>query len=91
MVTVSLRISGKVQGVWYRASAKDAAIGIGIKGKVWNERNGDVGVIVQGTQEQIDTFIKWCKEGPPLAKVQDVKVEDVNTEEIYNSFEITRN
>ncbi|HEX5113099.1 MAG TPA: acylphosphatase [Saprospiraceae bacterium] len=91
MVTVSLRISGKVQGVWYRASAKDAAIGIGIKGKVWNERNGDVGVIVQGTREQIDTFIKWCKEGPPLAKVQDVKVEDVNTEEIYNSFEITRN
>ena len=90
MITVSLRISGKVQGVWYRASAKDAALGIGIKGKVWNERNGDVGAVAQGTREQIDAFVKWCKEGPPLAKVQDVKVENVNTAEIFDSFEITR-
>ena len=90
-MTVSLRISGKVQGVWYRASAKDAALGIGIKGKVWNERNGDVGAVAQGTREQIDAFVKWCKEGPPLAKVQDVKVEDVNTAEVFDSFEITRN
>ena len=90
MITVSLRISGKVQGVWYRASAKDAALGIGIKGKVWNERNGDVGAIAQGTREQIDAFVLWCKEGPPLAKVQDVKVENVNTAEIFDSFEITR-
>jgi acylphosphatase len=91
MITVSLRISGKVQGVWYRASAKDAALGIGIKGKVWNEKNGDVGVVVQGTREQIDAFVLWCKEGPPLAQVQEVKVENINTAEIFDSFEITRN
>ena len=90
MVTVLLRISGKVQGVWYRASAKDAALGIGIKGKVWNEQDGNVGAIVQGTREQIDAFVKWCKEGPPLAKVEDVQVENVSTAEIFDSFEITR-
>ena len=90
MITVSLRISGKVQGVWYRASAKDAALGIGIKGKVWNERNGDVSAVAQGTREQIDAFVKWCKEGPPLAKVQEVKVENVDTVEIFDSFKITR-
>ncbi len=91
MLTVSLRVIGKVQGVWYRASAKDAALGIGVKGKVWNEPDGNVGAIVQGTREQIDAFVRWCKEGPPLAKVQDVKVENVNTAEIFDSFEITRN
>ena len=91
MNTVLLRISGKVQGVWYRASAKDAALGIGLKGKIWNEQDGNVGAIVQGTREQIDAFVRWCKEGPPLARVEDVQVENVNTEEIFNSFEITRN
>lgn len=91
MITISLRISGKVQGVWFRASAKDAAISIGVKGKVWNEPNGDVGAIAQGTQEQIDAFIDWCKKGPPLARVSDVKVAYVTSSEIYDSFEITRN
>ena len=90
MITVSLRISGKVQGVWFRASAKDAAIAIGIKGKVWNEPNGDVGALAQGTQEQIDAFIDWCKQGPPLARVADVKVENITSSETYESFEITR-
>ena len=91
MLTVSLRISGKVQGVWFRASAKDAAISIGVKGKVWNEPNGDVGALAQGTQDQIDAFIDWCKQGPPLARVEDVKVESVSSSETYESFEITRN
>ena len=90
MITVSLRISGKVQGVWFRASAKDAAISIGVKGKIWNEPNGGVGALAQGTQEQIDAFVKWCKVGPPLARVQDVQIENVNTAEIFDSFEITR-
>jgi acylphosphatase len=90
MITVALRISGKVQGVWFRASAKDAAISIGIRGKVWNEPNGDVGALAQGTQDQIDAFIDWCKQGPPLAHVTDVKVENVVSSETYESFEITR-
>jgi len=90
MVTISIRISGKVQGVWYRASAKDAAINLGVKGKVWNEPNGDVGAIAQGSQEKVDAFMEWCKEGPPLARVSEVKVEIVTSSEIYSSFEISR-
>jgi len=90
MVTISIRISGKVQGVWYRASAKDAAINLGVKGKVWNEPNGDVGAIAQGSQHQVDAFMEWCKEGPPLARVSEVKVEIVTSSEIYSSFEISR-
>ena len=72
------------------ASAKEAAIHLGVTGKVWNEPNGDVGAIAQGSQEQINAFIEWCKEGPPLARVTDVNVENFAASEIYSSFEISR-
>jgi acylphosphatase len=58
---------------------------------VWNEPNGDVGAIASGSQEKINAFIEWCKEGPPLAHVIDVKVEIMESPETYNSFEISRN
>ena len=90
MVTLQLRISGKVQGVWYRASAKEAAISIGINGIVWNEPNGDVGAIVQGEQEQVDEFINWCWQGPPLSRVVNIQKEELVSEDIYASFEIAR-
>ena len=90
MLTVRLRISGKVQGVWFRASAKDKALALGLTGKVWNERNGDVGILAQGSHNQITEFVEWCKVGPPLAKVADVKVEYVETNDVFSSFEITR-
>jgi len=90
MVTVQLRISGKVQGVWYRASAKDQAISLGIKGKVWNERNGDVGIIAQGEISKIDEFVLWCKKGPQLARVEEVKVENIEIKDVFQSFEITK-
>jgi len=90
METVRLHISGKVQGVWYRASAKDKATSLGLTGKVWNERNGDVAILAQGSHNQITEFIEWCKVGPPLAKVVEVKLENVEAIEVFSSFEITR-
>ena len=90
MLTVRLQISGKVQGVWFRASAKDKALALGLTGKVWNERNGDVGILAQGSHNQITEFVEWCKVGPPLAKVEEVKVENVETKEVFSYFEITR-
>lgn len=90
MKTFQLRITGKVQGVWYRASAKDKALSLGLKGKVWNESDGAVGVVVQGTQAQVSEFIEWCKEGPMLAEVNGVLVEEVPITEAFTSFEIVR-
>ncbi len=89
-MTVRLRISGKVQGVWYRASAKDEALRLALKGKVWNESNGDVGAILQGTKDQIDDFVAWCKKGPPLARVEEVRLEWVEDKVVFQSFEISR-
>jgi acylphosphatase len=90
MKTYHLHITGKVQGVWYRASAKDKALALGLKGKVWNEHDGSVGAIVQGHEDVVQQFIDWCKEGPMLAEVNDVIVNEEPGHEIYGSFEITR-
>ena len=90
MKTFQLHITGKVQGVWYRASAKDKALSLGLKGKVWNERDGAVGALVQGTDQKVSEFIEWCKEGPVLAEVGGVEVDEVPMTEIYTSFEIVR-
>ena len=90
LITYRMFISGKVQGVWYRASAKDKALSLCLKGKVWNEKNGDVGAIVQGDAEKVEEFVTWCKEGPPLAKVNEVKVERVDDGVVYEDFAITR-
>ena len=90
MKIFQLRITGKVQGVWFRASAKDKALALGLKGKVWNERDGAVGVLVQGPEEVVSEFIEWCKEGPVLAEVNEVVVTELPLQEIFVSFEITK-
>ncbi|MEO6132025.1 MAG: acylphosphatase [Saprospiraceae bacterium] len=89
-ITVQIHITGKVQGVWFRASAKDVALSLGLKGKVWNNPDDSVGAIAQGDDEKVKAFIEWCKEGPKLANIKNVRVEAVNEHLEYHSFEITR-
>lgn len=88
--TYKIHISGKVQGVWYRASAKDKAISLGLTGKVWNEKDGSVGAIIQGPVNKLFEFIEWCKKGPPLSQVDSVTHEEIEAES-YATFEISRN
>jgi acylphosphatase len=90
MKTFHLHITGKVQGVWYRASAKDKAIALGLRGKVWNQPDGSVSALVQGTDQEVAAFIEWCKEGPLLAEVNDVVVHEEMSTQVFSSFEITR-
>lgn len=74
MPTVHLVIKGKVQGVFYRASTKKKAEELGITGWVQNTEEGDVEVVANGSQDALDTFIKWCHEGPSRAQVTGVEV-----------------
>lgn len=76
MRTVHLRIKGKVQGVFYRATAKDVAEETGIKGWVKNTPEGDVEIVASGEDGQLEKFIAWCREGPPRARVTDVIVTE---------------
>lgn len=76
MPTFHLLIKGKVQGVFYRASAKKMAETTGITGWIKNTPEGDVEAVAAGTEEQLQQFISWCRKGPSGAKVTDVIVSE---------------
>jgi acylphosphatase len=89
MKTVRLIIKGKVQGVFYRATAKDVADLLGIKGWVKNLPDNNVEITATAADQVLQKFIAWCKQGPPKARVDEVVVEELNTEE-FKGFKIIR-
>ncbi len=64
-------ISGKVQGVWYRASAQDEAVALGLTGFARNLPDGRVEVKAFGEKEQVLVFYTWLKKGPKFAHVEE--------------------
>ena len=72
MEHLCITISGKVQGVWYRASAQDRAIELGLKGFVCNLPDGRVYVEAEGDPMALQAFVDWCGQGPPMAMVAEV-------------------
>lgn len=82
-------IKGRVQGVFYRASAKEIADKAGVKGWIRNTPEGDVEAVVTGTEEEVQQFIQWCKKGPSGAKVTDV-IASQQDEILFVDFSIMR-
>jgi acylphosphatase len=70
----SVIISGKVQGVFFRAETQRAALRIGVTGWVRNLADGTVQALFEGSQEKLDRIIEWCRTGPPRSRVADVHV-----------------
>ncbi|HKP96542.1 MAG TPA: acylphosphatase [Fibrobacteria bacterium] len=68
-----IRVSGKVQGVFFRASARAEADRLGLRGFVRNEEDGSVYAEAEGERENLDEFLQWCRKGPPHARVEGVK------------------
>jgi len=89
MPTIHLLIKGKVQGVFYRASAKDMAIKLGLKGWVKNTKEGDVEITVQGPDDLLKEFVDWCYKGPPSAQVTEIEKEEL-AEETFQDFRIRK-
>jgi len=89
MKTIRLIIKGKVQGVFYRVTAKDVANMLGIRGWVRNLPDNNVEIIATATDELLQKYIAWCKQGPPKARVDEVIIEGLNLEE-FNGFKIIR-
>jgi acylphosphatase len=69
MKRISITVSGKVQGVFYRANTEKKAKEIGVSGFVRNEPNGDVYIEAQGTETQLEQLKDWCKKGPERAVI----------------------
>lgn len=76
MKTVTVRIEGLVQGVYYRAWTEQTARRLGLDGWVRNRRDGSVEAVFSGPAAQVDEMLRRCAEGPPDAKVTDVAVID---------------
>lgn len=89
MKTVRLLIKGNVQGVFYRATAKDVADLTGVKGWVKNLPDNNVEIMATASEEILQKFINWCKQGPPKARVDEVTIEEVDLQE-FNGFRIIR-
>ena len=88
MKTIHLVVSGRVQGVYFRAFTRKRAIKFGIVGFVSNKENGDVEIVAQADQKNLDNFINWCHEGPLMAKVENVDISEYSTSEEFSQFEI---
>ena len=71
-----VKISGRVQGVFFRASCADQAQGSGISGWVRNASAGVVGAVFEGEETGVEAMIAWCRKGPPHARVDDVEVTE---------------
>ena len=75
-------ISGRVQGVYYRASARQKAVELGLSGYATNLPDGRVEVLVVGERAAVQSLLDWLAIGPPAAKVAEVTVEELVLEQI---------
>jgi acylphosphatase len=87
--TISITVSGMVQGVFYRQSTKEKALELGISGLVKNLPDGNVQIVATGTSGQLDQLVQWCKQGPTRAKVTAVNVEQ-EAPQVFTGFVIQR-
>jgi acylphosphatase len=71
-----VRITGRVQGVGYRAWAIETAARLGLRGWVRNRSNGSVEVLVIGDEDAVAAMIEACRDGPFAARVTEVQISD---------------
>jgi acylphosphatase len=89
IVHKNIRVKGKVQGVFYRASTVDFAKSLGLKGYVRNEPDGSVFIEAEGEEEIVNKLIAWARKGPPHARVDSLEIVDSPLSN-FTSFEIRR-
>ena len=84
-----IKVSGLVQGVFFRGNTVEQAVGLDLTGWVRNLANGDVEIVAEGEKEKITKLIRWCHSGPSTARVDSVTVAwDEYTDE-FNSFDVS--
>ena len=82
---VCCRVTGRVQGVWFRSSTRQQALGLGITGYARNLSDGSVEVVACGGDEVLKVFCEWLWQGPSKASVLNVTCEDLEKRD-YSNF-----
>lgn len=89
MKHIKIRITGKVQGVSFRATTKAIADQMGVRGVIKNEKDGSVYMEAEGDDTSLEVFQEWCNEGPDRAKIENVEVTSGELKN-YRNFEIIK-
>jgi len=89
-VRAEIVVRGRVQGVFFRASAQQEALRLGLTGEVRNLPDGSVEAIVEGEKKAVDEFVAWCRRGPPSAEVEDVQVKLGPPRGEFRTFTVAR-
>ncbi len=90
MKHLNIKVTGKVQGVYFRATTKAVADQLGIKGFVLNQKDGSVYVEAEGDKFALDSLLEFCNEGPDRAEVEQVEVEESPDMKGFKNFEVLK-
>ena len=90
MRTIDIRVTGRVQGVSYRAFARDTALQLGVTGYVRNAADGSVAARATADEPTLAKFVEALRRGPILAGVDDVSIDDVPLTDEDDGFVIQR-
>ena len=85
---VRLLISGRVQGVYFRVFTRKKALQLGVNGYTRNLADEQVEIVAEAEEDILEKFIQWCHKGPITARVDQVVVASLETDETFPRFEI---
>jgi acylphosphatase len=88
MKHIDIRVKGEVQGVFFREETKKKANSLSLAGFIRNEPDGSVYIEAEGEETLLDDLVLWCKEGPQLAKVEDLKFQKSDELKGFEKFEV---
>jgi acylphosphatase len=89
MKHINIRITGKVQGVSFRATTKAVADQMGVRGIIRNEKDGSVYIEAEGDDVLLEVFLEWCHEGSDRSKIENVEVVPGELKN-YQNFEVLK-
>ncbi|MBA2693596.1 MAG: acylphosphatase [Rubrobacter sp.] len=83
-----VRVSGRVQGVFFRDSTREKAESLRLTGWVENLPDGRVEAVFEGPPDKVREMVEWCEAGPPHAEVEDVETNHEPPENDLSAFEV---
>ena len=88
IITIKVNVTGRVQGVGFRWFSREQAQDLEVNGTVKNLVNGEVEIVAQGKETEVWKFINILREGPAFANVLDLKIQELEIDTEYNSFDV---